>query len=275
MFSTNLASTGGAAVNLPVLPLLVHSSILHAPCLTVSVKIIVTAVTITTSAAASDAAADATAVAITIATAAAVATAIAAVTAVAVAAAVAVPVAVAISSATAVAVATAVAAAAAAVAVPIVIAPAIAVAVAMAVAAAAAAVAVPIASPMAFPFATAGTTAMSVTEFIQRYPYLFIFFGLKILKLAKYIFQIRKYYCVFILNETSQTTVGHICGEISSWSFFFFPPEAFATDHSTSWQKILYLCHLHWKKNYSQNLNSVNFSVMTQNKKCITTLVNT
>lgn len=275
MFSTNLASTGGAAVNLPVLPLLVHSSILHAPCLTVSVKIIVTAVTITTSAAASDAAADATAVAITIATAAAVATAIAAVTAVAVAAAVAVPVAVAISSATAVAVATAVAAAAAAVAVPIVIAPAIAIAVAMAVAAAAAAVAVPIASPMAFPFATAGTTAMSVTEFIQRYPYLFIFFGLKILKLAKYIFQIRKYYCVFILNETSQTTVGHICGEISSWFFFFFPPEAFATDHSTSWQKILYLCHLHWKKNYSQNLNSVNFSVMTQNKKCITTLVNT
>lgn len=274
MFSTNLASTGGAAVNLPVLPLLVHSSILHAPRLTVSVKIIVTAVTITTSAAASDAAADATAVAITIATAAAVATAIAAVTAVAVAAAVAVPVAVAISSATAVAVATAVAAAAAAVAVPIVIAPAIAVAVAMAVAAAAA-VAVPIASPMAFPFATAGTTAMSVTEFIQRYPYLFIFFGLKILKLAKYIFQIRKYYCVFILNETSQTTVGHICGEISSWFFFFFPPEAFATDHSTSWQKILYLCHLHWKKNYSQNLNSVNFSVMTQNKKCITTLVNT
>lgn len=226
MFSTNLASTGGAAVNLPVLPLLVHSSILHAPRLTVSVKIIVTAVTITTSAAASDAAADATAtaVAITIATAAAVATAIAAVTAVAVAAAVAVPVAVAISSATAVAVATAVAAAAAAVAVPIVIAPAIAVAVAMAVAAAAAAVAVPIASPMAFPFATAGTTAMSVTEFIQRYPYLFIFFGLKILKLAKYIFQIRKYYCVFILNETSQTTVGHICGEISSWSFFFFFP---------------------------------------------------
>lgn len=224
MFSTNLASTGGAAVNLPVLPLLVHSSILHAPCLTVSVKIIVTAVTITTSAAASDAAADATAVAITIATAAAVATAIAAVTAVAVAAAVAVPVAVAISSATTVAVATAVAAAAAAVAVPIVIAPAIAVAVAMAVAAAAAAVAVPIASPMAFPFATAGTTAMSVTEFIQRYPYLFIFFGLKILKLAKYIFQIRKYYCVFILNETSQTTVGHICGEISSWSFFFFSP---------------------------------------------------
>lgn len=222
MFSTNLASTGGAAVNLPVLPLLVHSSILHAPCLTVSVKIIVTAVTITTSAAASDAAADATAVAITIATAAAVATAIAAVTAVAVAAAVAVPVAVAISSATTVAVATAVAAAAAAV--PIVIAPAIAVAVAMAVAAAAAAVAVPIASPMAFPFATAGTTAMSVTEFIQRYPYLFIFFGLKILKLAKYIFQIRKYYCVFILNETSQTTVGHICGEISSWSFFFFFP---------------------------------------------------
>lgn len=199
MFSTNLASTGGAAVNLPVLPLLVHSSILHAPCLTVSVKIIVTAVTITTSAAASDAAADATAVAITIATAAAVATAIAAVTAVAVAAAVAVPVAVAISSATAVAVATA-------------------------VAAAAAAVAVPIASPMAFPFATAGTTAMSVTEFIQRYPYLFIFFGLKILKLAKYIFQIRKYYCVFILNETSQTTVGHICGEISSWFFFFFSP---------------------------------------------------
>lgn len=275
MFSTNLASTGGAAVNLPVLPLLVHSSILHAPRLTVSVKIIVTAVTITTSAAASDAAADATAVAITIATAAAVATAIAAVTAVAVAAAVAVPVAVAISSATTVAVATAVAAAAAAVAVPIVIAPAIAVAVAMAVAAAAAAVAVPIASPMAFPFATAGTTAMSVTEFIQRYPYLFIFFGLKILKLAKYIFQIRKYYCVFILNETSQTTVGHICGEISSWFFFFFPPEAFATDHSTSWQKILYLCHLHWKKNYSQNLNSVNFSVMTQNKKCITTLVNT
>lgn len=224
MFSTNLASTGGAAVNLPVLPLLVHSSILHAPCLTVSVKIIVTAVTITTSAAASDAAADATAVAITIATAAAVATAIAAVTAVAVAAAVAVPVAVAISSATAVAVATAVAAAAAAVAVPIVISPAIAVAVAMAVAAAAAAVAVPIASPMAFPFATAGTTAMSVTEFIQRYPYLFIFFGLKILKLAKYIFQIRKYYCVFILNETSQTTVGHICGEISSWFFFFFSP---------------------------------------------------
>lgn len=226
MFSTNLASTGGAAVNLPVLPLLVHSSILHAPRLTVSVKIIVTAVTITTSAAASDAAADATAVAITIATAAAVATAIAAVTAVAVAAAVAVPVAVAISSATAVAVATAVAAAAAAVAVavPIVIAPAIAVAVAMAVAAAAAAVAVPIASPMAFPFATAGTTAMSVTEFIQRYPYLFIFFGLKILKLAKYIFQIRKYYCVFILNETSQTTVGHICGEISSWFFFFFSP---------------------------------------------------
>lgn len=222
MFSTNLASTGGAAVNLPVLPLLVHSSILHAPCLTVSVKIIVTAVTITTSAAASDAAADATAVAITIATAAAVATAIAAVTAVAVAAAVAVPVAVAISSATTVAVATAVAAAA--VAVPIVIAPAIAVAVAMAVAAAAAAVAVPIASPMAFPFATAGTTAMSVTEFIQRYPYLFIFFGLKILKLAKYIFQIRKYYCVFILNETSQTTVGHICGEISSWFFFFFSP---------------------------------------------------
>lgn len=222
MFSTNLASTGGAAVNLPVLPLLVHSSILHAPRLTVSVKIIVTAVTITTSAAASDAAADATAVAITIATAAAVATAIAAVTAVAVAAAVAVPVAVAISSATTVAVATAVAAAAAAV--PIVIAPAIAVAVAMAVAAAAAAVAVPIASPMAFPFATAGTTAMSVTEFIQRYPYLFIFFGLKILKLAKYIFQIRKYYCVFILNETSQTTVGHICGEISSWSFFFFFP---------------------------------------------------
>lgn len=204
MFSTNLASTGGAAVNLPVLPLLVHSSILHAPRLTVSVKIIVTAVTITTSAAASDAAADATAVAvaITIATAAAVATAIAAVTAVAVAAAVAVPVAVAISSATAVAVATAVAAAAAA-----------------------AAVAVPIASPMAFPFATAGTTAMSVTEFIQRYPYLFIFFGLKILKLAKYIFQIRKYYCVFILNETSQTTVGHICGEISSWFFFFFFPQ--------------------------------------------------
>lgn len=225
MFSTNLASTGGAAVNLPVLPLLVHSSILHAPRLTVSVKIIVTAVTITTSAAASDAAADATAVAITIATAAAVATAIAAVTAVAVAAAVAVPVAVAISSATTVAVATAVAAAAAAaVAVPIVIAPAIAVAVAMAVAAVAAAVAVPIASPMAFPFATAGTTAMSVTEFIQRYPYLFIFFGLKILKLAKYIFQIRKYYCVFILNETSQTTVGHICGEISSWFFFFFSP---------------------------------------------------
>lgn len=220
VFSTNLASTGGAAVNLPVLPLLVHSSILHAPRLTVSVKIIVTAVTITTSAAASDATAVAVAVAITIATATAtaVATAIAAVTAVAAAAAVAV----AISSATAVAVSMALAAAAA-------------------VAGAAVAVPVPVASPIAFPFATAGTTAMSVTELIQRYPYLFIFFGLKILKLTKYIFQIRKSYYVFILNETSQTTVGHICGEISSWFFcffcFFFPkgvchrPQCFLTEN--------------------------------------------
>ena len=40
VFDTDLTSTGGAAVNLPILPLLVHASILHTPDPPVSVKII-------------------------------------------------------------------------------------------------------------------------------------------------------------------------------------------------------------------------------------------
>jgi len=51
LFNTDLASTGGAAVNLPVLPLLVHPSILHTPDLPVSVEIIdITAATAATAA---------------------------------------------------------------------------------------------------------------------------------------------------------------------------------------------------------------------------------